>query len=127
MAAEEFKQRLMYYLAQNFLDVGLVTSTNDFSQIYLGKSKSYYGQQKRQNLDLSIDASVNFLIFVRKHLKKYKETNNTFGGIHDDKIYVLEEAEVKLKEYLRTKFRVAEIVEEVETIYDDNDFYGIII
>lgn len=84
MAAEDFKKRLMYYLAENFLEVGLVSSTNDFSQSYLGKSKSYYGQQKRQNLDLSIDASVNFLIFVRKRLKKYKETNNAFGGIHDE-------------------------------------------
>lgn len=127
MRYNDGKKRLMYYLAENFIKYGIVSSGNDFSVNILGKAENYYRVQKRADGDLTITSGVDALINVRKLLRKYKTLQKTFGSINDEKIMVLEDAEDRIVEYLRVKYRVKEIVEEVETIYDQNDYYGVMV
>ena len=121
------KKLLLNYLYDNFLKVNLVISQSHFSEIFLMKSKTYYYHNYKMKRDLPLNAAIDCLIQVRKKLKKLKEQKSEVGPINDDKIVVLEDAEIKLQEYLRIRFRVAEIVEEIETIYDHEDYYGVII
>lgn len=121
------KKSLITYLYDNFFKVGLVVSKNDFSKIFLLKGQTYFWDNTRNNRDLPLNGAIDCLIQVRKRLKKYRKKRPEVGPINDDKISILEDAEIKLQEYLRVRFRVAEIVEEVETIYDHNDFYGVMI
>lgn len=121
------KRSLITYLYYNFQKVGLVSSKNEFSQKYLLKSMHYYKNTVKIGRDLPLNAAIDCLIQVRKRLKKFREKRSEIGSINDDKIVVLEDAEIKLWEYLRVKYRVADIVEEVETIYDQEDYYGVMI
>lgn len=125
---ENSKLTLMSYIFHKFIESGLTTSGQKFSVNYLGMFKTYYDRMLLINVDFSINAAINCLINVRKNLKKLKQNSVTFGGIYDDKIKVLEEAEVKIRKYLRDKFKVAEIVEDNDEPEDDDDkFYGIVI
>lgn len=121
------KKLLINYLYDNFNKVNLVYSQSHFAEIFLLKSKHYYYSNVHLGRDLPLNGAIDCLIQVRKRLKKYKAQKSEIGGINDDKIIVLEDAEIKLQEYLRVRFRVAEIVEEIETIYDHADYYGVII
>lgn len=121
------KKLLLNYLYDNFLKVNLVVSKNHFSEIFLLKSKTYYHDHIKLQRDLPLNGAIDCLIQVRKKIKKLKGQRSEVGPINDDKIVILEDAEIKLQEYLRIRFRVAEIVEEVETIYDHEDFYGVMI
>lgn len=127
MKFKEDKQRIMVYLAENLINAGIISSTNDFSRDILFKSVNYYSNQKNDGYDLSFDATMNAIYNVLKLKRKYEAQNPKLGYIHNEKIDVLKDCEEKLREYLRVRFRVAEIVEEISTIYDDEDFYGIII
>jgi hypothetical protein len=122
------KKLLSNYLFDNFKKVNLINSQHEFSLNFLFKCKNYYyNNTVVSKRDLPLNAAIDCLIQVRKKLKKLKEQKSEVGPINDDKIVVLEDAEIKLQEYLRIRFRVAEIVEEIETIYDHEDYYGVII
>lgn len=121
------KKSLLNYIYDNFKQVNLVDSQGHFSEVFLLKVKGYYAHNLKMKRDLPLNGAIDCLIQVRKRLKKYKAQKSEIGAINDDKIVVLEDAEIKLQEYLRVRFRVAEIVEEVETIYDHQDYYGVII
>lgn len=121
------KRSLITYLYYNFQKVGLVSSQIEFSQKYLFKAMYYYKNTVKMGRDLPLNAAIDCLIQVRKKLKILREKRSEIGIINDDKIVVLEDAENKLWEYLRVKYRVADIVEEVETIYDHEDYYGVMI
>jgi len=127
MDFKDRKQYIVHYLFNNFIDIGLVSSADEFSLNYCGTYRGYYHQTKSKNFDLTIYVAVDCLINVRRYIKKFKKLRDTIGSLNDDKIMVLEDAEEKLCEYLRVKYRVAEIVEETSTIYDDDDFYGVVI
>lgn len=127
MKFKEDKQHLIHYLFHNLIDAGIITSGNEYSTNILGKSATYYHVQKMDNYDLTFESTMNAIIAILKLKRKYEAQNPKLGYIHTEKITVLEHCETKLREYLRVKYRVAEIVEEVSTIYDDSDFYGIII
>lgn len=127
MKFKEDKQHLIHYLFHNLIDAGIITSGNEYSTNILGKSATYYHVQKMDNYDLTFESTMNAIIAILKLKRKYEAQNPKLGYIHTEKITVLEHCEEKLREYLRVKYRVAEIVEEVSTIYDDSDFYGIII
>jgi hypothetical protein len=127
MRYNDGKKRLMYYLAEMFIKHGIVKNGGDFSIKILGKAENYYRVQKRANGDLSIISGVNALINVRKLLHKYKALQKSVGSINDEKIILLEDAEEKISEYLLVKYRVKEIAEEIETIYDNDDYYGVMV
>lgn len=127
MRYNDGKKRLMYYLAENFVKHGIVSSRNDFSVNILGKAENYYRVQKRADGDLTITSGVDALINVRKLLRKYRALQKNLGSVNDEKIMVLEDAEEKISEYLLVKYRVKEIAEEVETIYDQSDYYGVMV
>lgn len=131
MSSENSKQRLMVHLAEKFLHDGVVSSRHEFSEKYLGMTERYYTTQRIYNNDLTIKVSINFLTNVRKNLKKYKEINNSFASIHDDKIKSLEYADEKLLEYIRSKFKIVDIIvednEDNNVIHHNDGFYGVII
>jgi hypothetical protein len=127
MRYNDGKKRLIYYLAENFIKHGIVTSGNDFSINILGKVEHYYRNVKYSDGDLSVSCAIESLINVRKLLRKYRALQKTVGSINDEKIVVLEDAEEKLSEFLLVKYRIKEIAEEVSTIYDDADYYGVMI
>jgi hypothetical protein len=110
------------------LESGIVNSSTEFSINICGKYKDYYGNSKLKKFDLTLETAINSIYNIKKLIRKYEKQNPTLGYIHSEKIEVLKHCEEKLREYLRVRFRVAEIVEEVSTIYDDEaDFYGIVI
>lgn len=131
MSSENSKQRLMVHLAEKFLHDGVVSSRIEFSEKYLGMTFRYYTTQRIYNNDLTIKVSINFLTNVRKNLKKYKEINNSFAGIHDDIIKSLEYADEKLLEYIRSKFKILDIIvednDDSNVIHNNDGFYGVII
>jgi hypothetical protein len=127
MRYNDGKKRLMYYLAENFIKHGIVSSGNDFSVNILGKVQNYYRNVKSMDGDLSVSCAIDALINVRKLLRKYRALQKTLGEINDEKIDVLEDAEERLSEYLLVKYRIKEIAEEVSTIYDDADYYGVMV
>jgi hypothetical protein len=128
MKYKEDKQHLIHYLFHNLIDVGIISNGNEYSTKILGKNSAYYYVQKKDNYDLTFESTMNAIIAILKLIRKYEKQNPTLGYIHSEKIEVLKHCETKLREYLRVRFRVAEIVEEVSTIYDDEaDFYGIVI
>jgi len=131
MSSENSKQRLMVHLAEKFLHDGVVSSRIEFSEKYLGMTFRYYTTQRIYNNDLTIKVSINFLTNVRKNLKKYKEINNSFAGIHDDIIKSLEYADEKLLEYIRSKFKILDIIvednDDSNVIHHNDGFYGVII
>lgn len=127
MRYNDGKKRLMYYLAENFIKHGIVSSGNDFSVNILGKTQNYYRNVKSLDGDLSVSCAIESLINVRKLLRKYRALQKTLGEINDEKIDVLEDAEERLSEYLLVKYRIKEIAEEVSTIYDDADYYGVMV
>jgi hypothetical protein len=127
MNFKEDKQIMLHYIYHNLTDAGIITSGIDYSTRILNKSESYYYSVGIKKYDLSLESTINAIYNIRKIKRKYEAQNPSIGYIHTDKITTLENCEEKLREYLRIRFRVAEIVDEVSTIYDDADYYGIVI
>ena len=127
MKYKEDKQKILHYVFQNLINAGLVSGSNEFSLKFCDSYRDYYSYTKFKDSDLTLEVAINLIYNINKIKRKLEKQNPKLGYIHTEKIDVLKDCEEKLREYLRVRFRVAEIVEEISTIYDDEDFYGIII
>lgn len=130
-------ENIMQYLYTNMFEHNIVNNTVQFSLNICGKYKDYHAVTKLNKADLNLDTTINCILNIRKLLKIYNAQNSKLGYIHSEKITCLEECEEKLFHYLRTKFRVKDIVDPDDPDYinenddpdDDNytDYYPVII
>lgn len=102
---------LLTYLGDLFVEKMICRSYREFANEFLGKSAPFYTLGKIEGRDMNSDAAINLLTKIRKQLRTYKSMQRSIGPINDERIEILTEAEILVKDYLRDKFRIKEIVE----------------
>jgi len=102
---------LMETIYTDLHNFDIVDNAEDFSEIWCGRSKSWFAVQKHKGGDLSVAAAIALLNHtkVRRALRILKRKK--LGAILDEEINLLTSIVKRLDDYLLQKHRIAEVAE----------------